>query len=422
MRGICPLTNQQVDKCTSPLANSAQEEDEENKQLLVELASAVVKSLDRANEVVNVEFLARGGYNHLWTVTFSKVRHKLLDISLLLRLLTSKKQNQNDKCTQSGISETQLHKLVLRLPRRVPSLQPFQLRNEVAFLTYISQKLPNIPVPKVYAYEDGTNPGTVPYIAEEFIDGSKLEDVWFELSNDKKQSLCQRIASIVVDLAETRFSVIGSLSLDFHPGPTVQGVKIFKGRYKFHSSEIYDVGPYFKSKDFILAAYDREIYYYTHGGDDIEMDFFTKTPLPNWIEHLKTEREAIAAGEKDDVCKLIDEEPFCISHGDFSTSNILVRDGNVVGVVDWEFAGMYPLSEILGPIDIISLAEKHYRFDSDAAEEEMEKWNKQVLEDIEAIARQRGWAEKNVKVLMGDSHDIFSTAQFEMFPRDWMME
>ncbi|KAM5435501.1 hypothetical protein McanMca71_006961 [Microsporum canis] len=163
-----------------------------------------------------------------------------------------------------------------------------------------------------------------------------------------------------------------------------------------------------------------DIHYYAHGGNDIEKAFFTRTPLPQWIEHLKSERQAIAAGEKADVYRLIDEEPICICHGDFSTSNILVREGNVVGVIDWEFAGTYPLSEVLGPMDIISLAEKHYHAGRDAAEEESEKWNKKVLVDIEAVARQRSWSEKDVKVLMRGSHGIFAKAQFEMFPRDWM--
>lgn len=92
----------------------------------------------------------------------------------------------------------------------------------------------------------------------------------------------------------------------------------------------------------------------------------------------------------------------------------------MVGVIDWEFAGTYPLSQVLGPIEIISLAEKHYRIDYDAADKETDKWNQQLLRDIESMARQRDWAEKNVKVLMGDNHDILANALFEMFPRDWM--
>ncbi|KAF2107557.1 kinase-like domain-containing protein [Lophiotrema nucula] len=30
------------------------------------------------------------------------------------------------------------------------------------------------------------------------------------------------------------------------------------------------------------------------------------------------------------------------THGDLSPANVLVRDGNVVGIIDWEFAGWYP--------------------------------------------------------------------------------
>ena len=32
----------------------------------------------------------------------------------------------------------------------------------------------------------------------------------------------------------------------------------------------------------------------------------------------------------------------CFTHGDLSSSNILVRDGRVVAIIDWEMAGWYP--------------------------------------------------------------------------------
>lgn len=34
--------------------------------------------------------------------------------------------------------------------------------------------------------------------------------------------------------------------------------------------------------------------------------------------------------------------PPCFTHGDLNLSNIFVRDGNVVGIIDWEFSGWYP--------------------------------------------------------------------------------
>lgn len=37
-----------------------------------------------------------------------------------------------------------------------------------------------------------------------------------------------------------------------------------------------------------------------------------------------------------------DTWPLCFTHDDLSSLNILVREGDVVGIVDWETAGWYP--------------------------------------------------------------------------------
>lgn len=36
------------------------------------------------------------------------------------------------------------------------------------------------------------------------------------------------------------------------------------------------------------------------------------------------------------------ESPIVFTHGDIAARNILVRDGRIVAVLDWEFAGWYP--------------------------------------------------------------------------------
>lgn len=34
--------------------------------------------------------------------------------------------------------------------------------------------------------------------------------------------------------------------------------------------------------------------------------------------------------------------PFVLTHGDFHSTNILVEDTNITGVIDWECSGSYP--------------------------------------------------------------------------------
>jgi aminoglycoside phosphotransferase (APT) family kinase protein len=40
-------------------------------------------------------------------------------------------------------------------------------------------------------------------------------------------------------------------------------------------------------------------------------------------------------------------EPFVLIHGDMHGGNILMNGASIAGVLDWEFAGSYPLSDIL---------------------------------------------------------------------------
>lgn len=107
----------------------------------------------------------------------------------------------------------------------------------------ISARCPNIPVPKTYAFSaDGPNP----FIAQEYIDGEALNTIWIRYTDTEKHSVALKIAEIIVDMAEMRFSAIGGFASPTSDtlGPTVEGSKFFKGRGKFHSNRCYPIGPY----------------------------------------------------------------------------------------------------------------------------------------------------------------------------------
>ena len=87
---------------------------------------------------------------------------------------------------------------------------------------------PAIPVPKVYAYN--IRDGESPYIAMEYIQGDPLSSVWKSYSEPEKLVVAQSIADLILDLGEIPFDRIGGLTLKHEVGPTVEGVKLFKGR------------------------------------------------------------------------------------------------------------------------------------------------------------------------------------------------
>ena len=183
---------------------------------------------------------------------------------------------------------------------------------------------------------------------------------------------------------------------------------------KFHSSEFYNIGPYTDSKDYIKSCYDREIYYYTHADEaDIIAEAFEQTSVAEFVTQLKLERQALLNDES--VFQAIDVEPLVLVHEDFHAGNILVRDGHLVGIVDWEFSGVYPLSELLGPVAILQISAPGR--DNFSEREEM-KWHERYRQDVECVIRQRGWREQDIAVVMSNRHRILHTARSVMFPKE----
>lgn len=155
-------------------------------------------------EVQSVQFLAEGGYNRLWLVTTSSG-------------------------TQTQSTGAAARRFILRIPNK-DALLPHQILNEVAFLQYVDLKLPRIPVPKVYAFDAGTSLVGVPFIAEELVEGLRLDEAWGRYSGEEKEIVARRLAEIIVDMATTSFPGIGGLALQHQLGPTVEGIKLVGGR------------------------------------------------------------------------------------------------------------------------------------------------------------------------------------------------
>ena len=386
-------------------------------------------------------------------------------------------------------------KIVLRISRKTSPLQPYRLRNEVACLQYLAAKVPSIPAPKVYAWDDGSSSVSGPaFIVEEFIEGQPLNAVWPQLTENEKATITWEIANVLVDLGETRFHVIGGLALDAIAGPTIEAAKVFHGRVsavkaklegskmpfaisqklrapsraksspqpspkipllfyhgigapsshsltnnplwqqaKFHSPHHYNIGPYPNSKVYILACYDREIYYYTHApASDFPHDIFETTSAAAFAAHLQRERTTLAS-QPPSFFAQIDSEPRVLVHEDFHAGNMLVRDGHLAGVVDWEFSGTYPLSELLGSIAILQISglrepaervddAERVKWDNESIEQEEDRWHSHYLDAVDRVVRQRGWRDEHVRALRGGGHRVLHQARSVMSPQEGRTE
>ena len=158
----------------------------------------------------------------------------------------------------------------------------------------------------------------------------------------------------------------------------------------------------------MLACYDKEIYYYSHAPEeDIDQDLFEDVFKDDFIKTLQNTRRSIAEDDK----AFIPEEPFVLVHGDFHGRNIMMKDGGIAAILDWEFAGSYPLSELLGGVGVDVL-----EMESDEDVDENSKWSEAIVKLAGEIARSKGGDEKRLELLLGDGNPDLQRARVEMFP------
>ena len=176
---------------------------------------------------VKTELLAEGGYNSVWHVSY-----------IISSIVSTEVRNYHpcipvgfaNSLQDSGSEET-FRNVVIREPNANSS--PCQVENEIAFLTYLAKNHPSVPVPEIYAYSTLQMGPNSPFIAMEFIDGQPLDAIWNIISYGEKETIVNEIASIIVELGEIDLGGIGGLTLEHQLGPTVEGIKLFKGRVCF---------------------------------------------------------------------------------------------------------------------------------------------------------------------------------------------
>lgn len=168
---------------------------------------------------------------------------------------------------------------------------------EAETMAYVARHT-SIPVPKVFC---AFQRGGITYILMERIKGVNVRKIWASLSAKEKANLRTQLRTFLAELRSIPPP---------HPG------QIGDGNY----SKLYDdridaggFGPFANSKDFHRF---------------LRHDVVKPVKDPE-LDQLITKHEE-------------QEYPTCFTHGDLSSFNILVRNGCVVGIIDWEMAGWYP--------------------------------------------------------------------------------
>jgi tRNA A-37 threonylcarbamoyl transferase component Bud32 len=168
---------------------------------------------------------------------------------------------------------------------------------EAATMIFIAAHT-TIPVPRVHDFFVNQRG----YLIMDFIDAPSLDTLWSSMTEDKKQSVLMQVQGYLRQLRQL---------VPPNPGyvEAVDGSSLFDPR---QSSDPF--GPFssvqafhkFLGHDFVLTSENYEQFH----------ELFERCAKRSYRT--------------------------VFSHGDLAPRNILVKDGRVVGIIDWETAGWYP--------------------------------------------------------------------------------
>lgn len=164
---------------------------------------------------------------------------------------------------------------------------------EAEMMIYVKENT-NIPVPKVFDY--GKNEQNNNYILMEYIEGDILENVFETLNNDEKDKIINQLKEYIYEMREKTFSNI--CSINNNPCHELSISNDLFGPFR----EIEEFNNYRINK---LIIDDEEIKIYINTNKNIKTDFI-------------------------------------LTHNDLGPYNIIVKDNNIVAILDWELSGYYP--------------------------------------------------------------------------------
>ncbi|PPQ88103.1 hypothetical protein CVT25_014400 [Psilocybe cyanescens] len=100
--------------------------------------------------------------------------------------------------------------LVARIPYPILIPKAYALASEVATMTFLRSK--GLPIPKVYAYSlTSKNEAKTEYILMEYVEGTDLSQIWFDLKSDEIISLMDQLAKVESTMMSISFPAGGSI-------------------------------------------------------------------------------------------------------------------------------------------------------------------------------------------------------------------
>jgi aminoglycoside phosphotransferase len=156
-----------------------------------------------------------------------------------------------------------------------------------------------LPVPRVHEAGTGSVDGEI-FIRMDFMPGERLDSVWPTMTEEEKKGICGQLRGILTSMRSLSrgTALIGSCL-----GGAARDCRLYTD---------YRDGPYHDEETFNSSFY---------------FDLVKTIPVPI--------RTALFQ-------QLRNNHRIVFSHGDLAQHNILVKNGRITALLDWEYAGWYP--------------------------------------------------------------------------------
>ncbi|KDQ64386.1 hypothetical protein JAAARDRAFT_43455 [Jaapia argillacea MUCL 33604] len=196
------------------------------------------------------------------------------------------------------IFATPFRKVVKLRNNRIVKVRGGMRKEEAEIMQYVSEHT-TIPLPGNVVF---VREGAKTYLLMDYVNGEQLDVVWPQLTDSTKLSILADMKGYVAQLRDLR-------------EPTAR--------------------TYIGSICYRPCSDRRVVGFYSAGPFDTERAFNDHVTA-----HLRSDIKAEQIRFVRNMMK--DDHRILFAHGDLHPGNILVRDGRVVAILDWEMAGWYP--------------------------------------------------------------------------------
>ncbi|KAI0030598.1 kinase-like domain-containing protein [Vararia minispora EC-137] len=295
-------------------------------------AESINQSLD---DVVSLSKLAEGGFNRSFLITLRDGRQ-----------------------------------MVARVPYPVTVPKYYAVASEVATIEYLRSC--GLPTPKIYGYSpDSHNAARTAYILMEFVQGSKLSDVWRSLGDEEVISVIRQLTQLESRMMSLSFPAGGSLYFTKDLDGVASGLGVLLDDARFcvgpdtrlplwfgrRARLDVDRGPYHSAEAALVVAARKELAYLTQFGRPILP--FRRERRPSYLYQPQLPSSHIENLERylRISSSLIPRDPalsrFCLRHPDLQHNNIIVSRSlesgcQVVGLIDWQHTSILPMFLLVG--------------------------------------------------------------------------